>query len=343
MRLLAITNIYPTPESPMSGPFVEQQIKGLREGGLDVDVLHVDRTRKGMAAYLGLARCLRHYVEEIDPDIVHAMYGGVMADIVTSLVRDRPTVVSFCGSDLLGELLSGRVRKLISAFGVLASHRAARRASGIVVKSRNLERALPANVNRRKIRIIPNGVDLELFRPLDRDACRDKLGWGPDHFHVLFPTNCGDARKRIGLARAAVEVGYRAGLNAVIHELKGVSHSEVPVWLNASDVVLLTSLHEGSPNVIKEALACNVPVVSADVGDVRERIDGIEGCFLALPEPGDLAAKLCRVESGMRRIAGRGKLQHLSLEHIAHRLKQFYFEIMESYGIRQSSEVENHA
>jgi teichuronic acid biosynthesis glycosyltransferase TuaC len=91
--------------------------------------------------------------------------------------------------------------------------------------------------------------------------------------------------------------------------------------------VLLTSLHEGSPNIIKEALACNRPVVSLDVGDVRERIQGIDGCYVALPNPDDLAAKLCLVHRSFSRVNGRVKMQELSIERIALSLKGFYEEI----------------
>src|SRR4030095_5746723 len=102
------------------------------------------------------------------------------------------------------------------------------------------------------------------------------------------------------------------------------------------DVVLLTSLHEGSPNVVKEALACNRAVVSVDVGDVRERIEGIEGCYLALPDASDLAAKLHLVHARQSRVAGRIKMQNLSLEHIAYGLMQFYEEVLLHYGRRAS-------
>lgn len=331
--------MFPSADFPASGTFVEQQVKGLREVGVSVDVMVVDRAGRGVQAYLSLGRQLRRSLAESRPDIVHVMYGGIMAWMVARQVRTKPTVISFCGSDLLGERLSGRVRRFVSGVGVLASHRAARRASGIVVKSNNLERALPATVHREKVRVIPNGIDLELFRPLDRDTCRTKLGWEPDRFHILFPTNCGDPVKRFGLAKAAVEEANRAGLNATIHELRGVRHSEVPAWLNASDVVLLTSLHEGSPNVIKEALACNVSVVSVDVGDVAERIRGIDGCYIAVPEPMDLASKLLLVHSGGPRIKGRDAMQALSLQCVGEQLRDFYTDVLASdpRTIRSSS------
>jgi teichuronic acid biosynthesis glycosyltransferase TuaC len=97
-------------------------------------------------------------------------------------------------------------------------------------------------------------------------------------------------------------------------------------------VVLLTSLHEGSPTIIKEALACNVPVVSVDVGDVCERIQGIAGCYLAVPEPRDLADKLLLVHTGSRRVKSRSHIQALSLERTALRLKEFYGEVVTGFS-----------
>ena len=335
-RLLAVTNMYPTASDPTSGTFVEQQIKGLKQVGLDIEVLLLDRAQKGMSVYLSTCRKVHAAITNFQPDIVHAMYGGVLADRVTAAVDGRPTVVSFCGDDLLGELLSGPVRKFISKCGILSSYRAARRADGVVVKSRNLQDALPHDIPISKIRIIPNGIDLERFKPLDRTTCRNRLGWRHDRLNVLFPTNTGDPRKRPELARASVEVAARLGLRIEMHQLEGVPHDQVPVWLNASDVVLLTSLHEGSPNIIKEALACNVPVVSVDIGDVRERIDGIDGCYLASENAGDLASKLQLIHAGPRRVDSREKVQALSLYRVAVCLKQFYEQILQSWKVNQT-------
>jgi glycosyltransferase involved in cell wall biosynthesis len=103
-----------------------------------------------------------------------------------------------------------------------------------------------------------------------------------------------------------------------------VPHEEVPLWLNAADVVLLTSTHEGSPNAVKEALACNVPIVSVEVGDVRERIDGVEGCHCAAATPPDLAAKLAEVLERGERVRGREQVLELSLPTVARRLRAIY-------------------
>jgi teichuronic acid biosynthesis glycosyltransferase TuaC len=339
MRILAITNMYPTPQAPALGIFVEQQIQGLTQLGLEVNVMFVDRLREGMGAYLGLRRQVHHKVEHFQPDVVHVMYGGLLAEQVTRIVDDRPTVVTFHGSDLLGEHLSGFLRKLIGSFGVWASRRAASRASGIVVVSKSLRDTLPEDVDRSKVRIIPCGIDLKRFKPLDRHTCRDQLGWDADRHHVLFSSAANHPVKRFSLACAAVETLNRWGTPIEMHYLHGVSNNVVPMWLNASDIVLLTSLSEGSPTIIKEALACNVPIVSVDVGDVSERIQGIEGCYLALPEPDDLATKLHIVLTGPHRVAGWVKMQEFSLERIALRLRDFYGELL---GGRQRTTHSRH-
>ena len=323
MRVLAITNMYPHAAHPTHGVFVEQQVLGLRRIGLDVDVLFVDRVTQGMRAYFAMApaidRALRAGV-----DVVHVMYGGVMAERALRRGWAQPTVVTFHGSDLLGEHLSGWRRRAVAHIGVLASHRAAARATSIVAVSRVVAAALPPAIPCDKVRIIPCGIDLDRFVPMDRAACQRRLGWNPGQLHVLFPANTGDPVKRPALAAAAVARLVASGTPAALHHLSGIPNDEVPVWINASDVLLLTSLHEGSPTVVKEALACNVPVVSVEVGDVAERIAGIAGCHLAAPVAEDLASTLALVARTAAPIQGRDRMTPLSHLAIAERLRDLY-------------------
>jgi glycosyltransferase involved in cell wall biosynthesis len=327
-RILAVTNMYPGPRQMHQGTFVERQVAGLLRCGVPIEVLYVDRTGTGFAAYAGLGRRVLRRAAESRSDLVHVMYGGVMADTIVRCVRGLPTIVSFCGSDLLGSPEESFVRRWLSAYGVWASHRAARGATGVVVKSKNLFEVVVRRVEAGKVRIIPNGVDLERFRPMDRASCRERLGWSPSEFHVLFPANAGDPVKRPALARAAVETLRAGALRCNLHYLQGVSHAEVPRWLNGSDVLLLTSRHEGSPNIVKEALACNIPVVSVDVGDVRDRLEGIPGCFLAEADAEDLAAKLTLVHRGVGHVNGREPMHALSLENVAGQLRAFYHDTL---------------
>jgi glycosyltransferase involved in cell wall biosynthesis len=336
MKVLAVTNMYPTPHHPTSGTFVEQQVEGLRCLGLEIDVLLVDRYGDSIGSrYFGLPRMLQRKLHQYDADLVHVMYGGLMADLVTRIVRDRPVIISFCGSDLLGGDFLGAMRRIVVRWGVMASHRAARRASAIIVKSQNLRDALPADIDRGNVWIIPNGVNLARFRPLDKAASRSKLGWEDNCFHVIFPSNQRHPRKRFELAMAAITRLNDEGIRTQLHPLSGVSHEDVPIWLNASDALILTSIHEGSPNMVKEALACNRPVVSTDVGDVRDWIKDIDGCYLAQAEPDDLARGLRSIFKGCGSVAGRTKIEEqLSLGRVAARLIDVYSHLLGRNGLQ---------
>lgn len=325
LKILAVTNMYPTAFDPSQGTFVEQQVYGLRRVGADVRVLHLDRRSQGMAVYRRIPELLRQEIRDFGPDLVHCMYGGALAQVTTRMVSLKPVVVSFCGTDLFGEGGVGRpLRRMLSAYGAFASRAAARRASAVIVKSAGMLKALPSSVPYSKAVVIPNGIDMDRFCVLDRDACRGQLGWENERFHVLFTNGRRVPQKRVELAEAAVAILNRRGVPADLKCLPGVPHSEVPVWMNAADVVVLTSVHEGSPNAIKEALACNRPVVSVDVGDVRERIEGIAGCHLVAPDAESIAEGLRQVYNGPRSVAGRERMNELSLENASRRLLGVY-------------------
>src|SRR5215831_18290567 len=186
MKVLAVTNMLPTADSPNSGRFIEQQIKALRRAGLELDVLLVNRMEKGMRAYASLPTMLRKAVDRVEPHLLHVKYGGIMAWLSSHVIRDRPVVVTFHGSDLLGQPFEHPVRRLFSASGVLASRWAARKCDGIVVVAEHLMERLPKDIASSRIQVIPCGIDLDLFKPLDQEFCRERLGWAQDAFHVVF-------------------------------------------------------------------------------------------------------------------------------------------------------------
>jgi glycosyltransferase involved in cell wall biosynthesis len=319
--------MYPSEAFPGRGVFVREQVKGLCAIGLEVSVVFVERRQEGPMAYYRMQNTIRNAVGGFDPDAIHVMYGGVMADQIARRQYVRPLVVTFHGSDLLGENLSGWARKIISRYGVYCSRRAAKAADGVVVVARHLMRALNGTVSTDKVRLVPCGIDLDRFKPMDPFVCKQRLGWNTRSFHVLFASSNGDPVKRPWLAKEAVAQVSKSDRPPELHFLTGISNAEVPVWLNASDALLLTSMHEGSPTVVKEALACGLPVVSVEVGDVAERIVGIEGCHLARPEPADLAAKLCLVRRRDRRLDCGEWLKELSILTAAQKLKRCYEEI----------------
>jgi glycosyltransferase involved in cell wall biosynthesis len=320
MRALVVTNMFATPELPHEGSFVEDQIRSLRDLGHEVEMYPVHRTGQGMRVYRGLGSAVAERVAEHPPDIVHVAYGGVMAYTVTRSVRAVPVVVSFCGSDLLGADVGGAATRLRERVGVLASRRAARRAAAVIVKSTELRDALPRT--EAPVWLIPNGVDLSRFAPRDRGEARRALGWDEAARIVLFPAQPSRPEKRYALARAAVDA-LGAGV-ARLEVLDGIPPADVPAHMNAVDAVLLTSAHEGSPNVVKEALACDVPVVSVDVGDVRERIEGVPGCAVVPDEPEAIARALRAAFDAERTGAGPARVADLSLERVAERVVEAY-------------------
>lgn len=324
MRVLVVTNMFPTEARPASGTFVAEQVRSLRDLDVQAEVLFVDRPGRGRGAYRHLARRARTEVERWRPDLVHVMYGGVMADVVTRVVTDRPVLVTFHGDDLQGNAGNGPLGALAGWYGTVASDRAARRAAGVVVVSRDLRDAVAKSVDVSRVWVVPNGVDLSRFTPRDRTECQETLGWDTRRAHVLFPAPPARGEKRFRLADAAVRILERSGLEVELHALEAVPHEHVPIWLNAAHAMVLTSMREGSPMVVKEALACNVPVVSVDVGDVRERIAGIEGCFIADPTPEDLSTKLARALARNQRIDGRERIADLSLGRVAEKLREIY-------------------
>lgn len=328
MRVLAVTNLYPTPEQPASGTFIECQVQSLRRQGLEVDLLLLDRMQRGVGVYLELRSRLGRRLETFRPHIVHVMYGGILAELVTRWVGDRPVVQSFCGTDLLGGGYFPLMRRLVVQGGVIASRRAARRAAAIIVKSQELAEALPPGLDPNRVWVIPNGVDMARFRPLDRGECRRRLGWSRKGCHVLAADGPDQRRKRAGLVVSAVERLRGRGRSVQCHRLRDVPHGEVPLWLNGADVVVTASIQEGSPNLVKEALACGRPVVSTDVGDVASLIADIDGCRLCRATPEALAEGILQALSWREGVSSRGRMKTLSLEAVAARVLGVYAAVL---------------
>ncbi len=130
------------------------------------------------------------------------------------------------------------------------------------------------------IRIIPNGIDFRKFPFAEKKIAMDQLGWGSENRHILFSSDPDRTEKNYKLFQEAVNLLIPRFPNLEVHFLKGIPRERVYLYYNASDVLILTSLFEGSPNVIKEAMACNCPIIATDVGDVKELINSTDGCFI---------------------------------------------------------------
>ena len=317
LRVLTVTNTWPTPGRPRTTVFIKRQVEFLRAAGVAVDVFYFDGERRPLRyvrAWLRLHVQLtrRHY------DLVHAQFGqnGLIA-----LPKRLPLVVTFRGSDLLG--IIGRNGRNTWAGRLLQwiSRRVARRADAVVVVAEPMKGHLPHGV---EADVIPSGLDFDLLRLHPREEARRRLGLPLHRRLVLFAANPDVPRKRHGLARAAVALLNRS-LPAELVVAWGVPHADMPLYMSACDALVLTSVHEGSPNVVKEALACDLPVVSVSVGDVPERLRGIEGCELCADErPETIAAALERVLRRGGRIAGRVTVQHLDERLLAQRMIRIY-------------------
>ena len=178
--------------------------------------------------------------------------------------------------------------------------------------------------------IVPNGVDFDLFKPLDRESSRQHFGFGRHQRVVLFAANPGDPRKNFPLAQEAVSLLRDwFGDKCSLWPFYGREQNELPMAMNAADAMLVTSLAEGSPNVVKEAMACNLPIVSVSAGDVAEVISGARNCYLADRDPADIASKLMQVLESRDRSNGRDVVPHLRLDAVASQVLHIYEKVVE--------------
>ena len=329
MKVLAVTNMYPTATCPAQGTFVERQIESLRPL-VDIELMHIDRMESGRGEYAHVRARMKEAISETRPDLIHLMYGGALAALAATAAQNLPFVLSVCGSDLLGDPQRSWKRRAFGKATVLATKLAALRADAIIAKSQQLASRLPVLVPAGKIHVIPNGVDLDRFRPLDTAACRERLGWSDKEFHVLFTGDPANETKRYVDAQLAMERLNARGVPARLQLMRGVSHEQVPVWLNAAHVLLLCSLHEGSPNIVKESLACECPVVATNVGDVAERLLGMEGCYVVNRDVDNFASCLEKVFRSGSRLCSRNKMMAISLPAIAQRIATIYQNVCES-------------
>ena len=325
MRVCMVTNMYPSDDHPWFGTFIKSQIDSIGAAGHEVSLLKIDG-RSSTWNYIRAVGQLREVLDQKQHDVVHAHYG--LSGLVACMQRRCPVVVSFCGDDLLGTP-NGRGGLTMTSTGiVLADQWAAHRANAIIVKSRKMKRALKFSSAREKAVIIPNGVDFDLFRPIDMASAKSELGLDPGTRYILFPSMADERRKRVDLARAAVETVRGEHPSAELLVLYKKPQNLVPVYMGACDAMLLTSDWEGSANVVKEAMACNLPVVSVDAGDAWEMIEDADNCYRAERDPGDLADKLGRVLDSGERSDGRIRIGHLELGAVAQRVVGVYESVI---------------
>lgn len=303
-------------------PFVRREAQALRAAGHAVEIAGFDNGSYLPWRFAAEVLKLRAAVRRFRPDVVHAQFGKFNALAAALAAGRAPLVVTFRGTDINR---NSRYSTLRSALGVAASQLAALAARAVVCVSGEIASKLWT----KNSVVIPTGVDTRVFAPGDRAAARKRLGFSERERIVLFNAGRNPAVKDPQLAAAAVAEARRALGEVRFVVLEGdVAADDIPLYMNAADVLLVTSRTEGSPTVVQEAMACNLPVVSVDVGDVRERLAGVLHCELASRDPAALGAALARVLREPRRSDGRAHAEAISVEAIAARLGPIYASLL---------------
>ncbi len=292
-------------------PIVRNQGDSLRSQDIAVDFFPIKG--KGLLGYLSNVRKLRKHLQENHFDIIHAHYS--LTAFVASLAMATPLVVSLMGSDVKKGFA---YRLLIQLFAFFFSWKT------IIVKSEDMK----ASLKMSKAMVIPNGVDLHRFCELHQSECQKRLGWDTNKKHLLFPANLDRPVKNYMLLKQAIELIDNKDIE--VHWFNNVPNEETPLWYNATDVVVMTSLWEGSPNAIKESMACNRPVVSTNVGNVEWLFGGTDGCYLIDFTVSDCAEKIRTALSFTGRTNGRQRIMDLGLsnELVAKHLISIYSDIL---------------
>lgn len=316
IRVLGVTNTYPTDKMPGDTPCIKDQMLALRAKGIDVDLLRVDRT-EGKVGYARAAwRLFLTSFQSKRYDLVHAYYGH--CGLLARLQLRYPVVVTFRGSDLLSRK-DGAIGRVV-----------ARLVDGVIVMSEQMKRA----ARRNDAFIIPFGVNLDLFAPYPRERARRDLGLPLSGKLVLFPWDPTRREKRFDIVEKAIRVLQEEQEEVRLVVVFNKPHEVLHKYLNACDVMVLASDHEGSPMAVREAMACNVPIVSVDVGDVRQIIGETEGCYLCNQEAGDLAQKLRQALSREDRTDGARVVRKMDAAWAAERVISVYNLVLKKRRMR---------
>ena len=307
MKILIVANYNPGHFSP----FIVEQMQALRLQGVRVDTYGI--VGKGLLGYLRNITGMKRKIGEFQPDLIHAHYG--LSGLCANLQRQVPVVTTYHGSDIHS---GGWVLK----FSQLAMRLSA---YNIFVSKKMLEMS---GYKKPNACVQSCGLDLNVIQEIDREEARKELGLSSDEKIGLFSGSFDNYIKNYPLAKAAVEQLD----NVLLMELKGYSRRGVNLLMNAVDFQLTTSFRESGPLVVKEAMACGTPVVSVDVGDVREITGETEGCYIAERNPDDIADKIRIALAFKGKTQGRQRIIDLGLSNdlVAKRLIEIYQQVLES-------------
>lgn len=276
-----------------TGIVVRNQGDSLKAAGIALDYYCIN---PGFAGYLSAVSGIRGKFREGGYDLIHAHYG--LSAMAASLAGRYPLVVSLMGSDAF---MSGAFRLMLRFLSRF-------RWDATIVKTEGMKRRLKMSA----AEVIPNGVDTERFKPSAKPEARDRVGYSAKRKLILFASDPDRKEKNYSLAAEAVRLVNNP--EADLKLLYDIPNSDMPLWLNAADLLLVTSFREGSPNIVKEAMACCCPIVSTDVGDVAAVMDGLAGCYITSADASDIALKIQKVLESGERTNGRERIMTLGLD-----------------------------
>lgn len=296
-------------------PFIQEQAAALTKTGVDVDYFGIEG--KGLKGYLSNLKSLKKAIDDLQPDIIHAHYG--LSGLLANLQRRVPVVTTYHGSDINNSktLRLSKIAMRLSAFNIMVS------------KSHFEKVCEKRKWLKKKSKIIPCGINLEDYPIVEQAEARSALSLPQHNKLILFAGAFDNMVKNASLAHEAVNQLnlQQPKSRAKLIELKGYSRKEVALMLNAVDCLLMTSHSEGSPQIVKEALACGCPVVSVNVGDVAHSILSTHGSALVNSRsPKEIANALARVLAAEHRTDGREYIVHKKLTNdtVARKLRKIY-------------------
>jgi len=301
--------------------FARRQAGSLAAEGVEVSAFYLLSRTSPIKLARELVR-FRRQLRRDDPQLVHAHFGTMTAMFTALAAVDKPLVITYRGSDLnpAPAPLGAKCRALV-ARGL--SQLAALRADHIVCVSSELRARLWWG--RDRVTVLASGVDSRTFFPEPQSTARKRVGWAMEERVVLFNASYNPRVKRLDLARAAVTAARRALPQLRMEIMNGGTPPErVPALMNAADCLLVTSDSEGSPTVVQEALACNLPVVGVDVGDIRERLKGVSHSRIVARDPKALGAALTEILAQPERSDGHSKVKEFCAQTIAADLRRIY-------------------
>lgn len=297
-------------------PFVVEQAEALQQAGCEVQLFVVEG--HGAKGYLRNLRPLKHRIQDFHPDVVHAHYG--LCGLLCTLQHKVPVVVTYHGSDINNRriLPLSRIAMRRAAHNIFVSKKLQEK-SLEVLKSRYFE-AFSS--------VIPCGIDTSVFHPMNREEACQIVGLDPVKHYVLFAGAFDNEIKNPLLAQNACSTIPKITLL----ELKGYNRTEVAALMNSADCLLMTSHSEGSPQVVKEALSCGCPIVSVDVGDVREIIDGTDCGVIVGRNPEAISKALSEQLTATHRTNGKKKAVQFDNRHTVLKI----IEIYKKYNIKDN-------